>query len=81
MPPIVKTMPTKRTIITLVAGLGLLAVAALSNWHTSGQLQKTYGLVAQSHQVRASLTRLLAAVQDVQMGKRGIPCRAECHAL
>jgi CHASE3 domain sensor protein len=64
-------MPTKRTIITLVAGLGLLAVAALSTWHTAGQLQKNYGLVAQSHQVRASLTRLLAAVQDVQMGKRG----------
>jgi PAS domain S-box-containing protein len=34
-------------------------------------VERAFGSVAQIHQVRANLTRLLAAVQDVQMGVRG----------
>lgn len=55
----------------LATGFGLLALAALSNSYTSRRLPHTYAAVAQSHQVRVGLTRLLAAVQDVQMGQRG----------
>ena len=67
----VKILPSKPALATLGLTFGLLGAAALFNWYTTTQLERAFGSVAHVHQVRANLTRLLAAVQDVQMGVRG----------
>ena len=67
----VKILPSKPALVTLGLTFGLLGAAALFNWYTTTQLERAFGSVAHVHQVRANLTRLLAAVQDVQMGVRG----------
>jgi methyl-accepting chemotaxis protein len=67
----VKILPTKKVCITLGLVFGCLVVLAFLNRRTSVQLQETSASVSHSQQVRATLARLLAAVQDVQMGQRG----------
>jgi CHASE3 domain sensor protein/nitrogen-specific signal transduction histidine kinase len=67
----VKILPSKKVSAVLGLAFGVLAVAGLFNWYTSVQLERAFGSVSRIHQLRANLTRLLAAVQDVQMGQRG----------
>src|SRR5687768_5851538 len=71
----------KTRIVTSVFGVAVLAVAGWFNWQTSEQVQRSYTRVAQGHQVRANLARLLAAVQDVQMGQRGYLLTADRQFL
>jgi CHASE3 domain sensor protein/nitrogen-specific signal transduction histidine kinase len=67
----VKILPSKKVSAVLGLALGLLAVAGLFNWYTTVQLEQAFGSVSRIHQLRANFTRLLAAVQDIQMGQRG----------
>jgi CHASE3 domain sensor protein len=77
----VKILPNKTVCVTLAVGFGLFVAVAFFNWRSSNQLHLTSTAVSQSHQVRANLTRLLAAVQDTQMGLRGYLLTGDSYFL
>jgi CHASE3 domain sensor protein len=77
----VKILPNKTVSVTLAVAFGLFLAVAFFNWRSSTQLHQTSAAVSQSHQVRANLTRLLAAVQDTQMGLRGYLLTGDSYFL